>query len=77
MHVVVVVRSAAGADEEGSTEQRCRCRTDLLDFRYARRHGSCVNEDMLVEAVLHRVSEVDTSSEKAIAYKGRSLAMLT
>lgn len=50
-HVVVIVRLASGANEEGCGQKRSRGSTNLRDLGNVLGEGSCVDEDLLVESV--------------------------
>ena len=61
-HVVVIVRFASCADEEGGAEQGCRRCSDLWDFRYAGWERCGVDEDLLVETVVLSAKQSITGS---------------
>jgi len=50
LHEVVVVRPAAGADEEGRRHERRRGGANLLDRRDRVRQGSQIHEVLLIES---------------------------
>jgi hypothetical protein len=51
LHEIIVVRTASGANEEGSRQQRRRGGANLLDLGDVLRQGGRIDQNLLVEAV--------------------------
>jgi hypothetical protein len=50
LHVIIVVRLAAGSNKEACAHKRCRRGSDFLDLGNGVRERSGVHEDLLVES---------------------------
>lgn len=68
LHVIIVVRLASCANEEGGGKKRSGRGTDLLDLGNVLGKGSCVDEDGLVESVI--VSDESEESRAHVPYLG-------
>ena len=61
LHVVIVVVTAAGADEEGGRQERGRAGTKLLDLGDGVRERGSVVEDLLIEPVVANRMSLQTT----------------
>ncbi|KAJ6262177.1 hypothetical protein Dda_2982 [Drechslerella dactyloides] len=68
LHVIIVVRPAAGADKEGGGEQRRGRGAYLVDFGDVIGQRDGVHQDMLVEAI--------QGTEDGIVYRGSRLLLM-